>query len=631
MQIRRATLVAFGASLLVLGSVAADKLPAVRFPPTDIGVDTLAERAAKQLKTKDQFKVFNDFRFQDRIKESGIGFVHHIVEDAGVTYKAVHYDHGNGIAVADVDGDGLSDIYFLNQVGGNQLWRNIKGGRFEEITESAGVALKDRISVAGSFADTDNDGDQDLFVTTVRMGNVLFRNDGKGHFTDISKEAKLDYVGHSSGAVFFDYNKDGLLDLFLANVGRYTNDKRNPSGAFVGLEDAFGGHLHPDRTEASILYRNTGSNHFTNVSSEVGLGATGWNGDASASDVNGDGWPDLYVLNMQGDNHYLENVGGKSFVDKTSERFPKTPWGAMGIKFFDYDNDGLQDLLLTDMHSDMSEEIGPEREKLKSRMKWDSARLGGGANSIFGNAFYRNLGKGKYEEISDRLGVENYWPWGVSVGDLNADGYEDVFITSSMNYPFRYGVNTLLLNNLGQKFLDSEFILGVEPRRDGRTHTRWFEVDCATPEDKRRFACKDQTGHVEVWATLASRSSAMFDLDEDGDLDIVTNDFGSEPMVLVSDLSQRKAIHFLKVKLVGAASNRNGLGAVVTAHVGPRSYMRVNDGKSGYLSQSDLPLYLGLGDGAKVDRIDVTWPSGKKQTVTSGIPMNAAMVITEPK
>ncbi len=317
----------------------------VLVPDPDVGADTLQARKRAQLATVDQFKVFYQFQFADRIKDSGITFEHHIVEDAGKHYKAVHYDHGNGIAVADVDGDGLYDIYFVNQVGGNELWKNLGGGRFKNITTEAGVGLPDRISVAASFADTDNDGDQDLFVTTVRGGNVLFENDGHGHFKDISKEAGVDLVTHSSGAVFFDFDNDGLVDLLVCNVGQYTTDKKGPDGAYVGLADAFLGHTHPDRFEYPVLYKNTGHNRFKDVTADVGLRPAGWGGDASVADLNGDGWPDLFVLNMQGHGHYFENQGGHTFVDKTAEYFPRTPWGAMGIKFFDFDNDGRPDLL----------------------------------------------------------------------------------------------------------------------------------------------------------------------------------------------------------------------------------------------------------------------------------------------
>src|SRR5438874_7578654 len=237
----------------------------VRTPSADVGADTLDARRKAQIGAAAQMGVFHDFQFADRLKDSGITFVHHIVEDAGKNYKAVHYDHGNGIAVADVDGDGLYDIYFVNQVGGNELWKNLGGGRFTNITKEAGVGLSDRISVAASFADIDNDGDEDLLVTTVRGGNALFENDGKGHFRDITKEAGLDLVAHSSGAVFFDYENDGLVDLLVCNVGRYTIDQKGPDGAYVGLADAFMGHLHPDRFEYPILYKNLGHKRFKDV------------------------------------------------------------------------------------------------------------------------------------------------------------------------------------------------------------------------------------------------------------------------------------------------------------------------------------------------------------------------------
>ena len=625
--------------LLVGVAAAVSGQTQVRYPAKDPGVESLAARAKAQRDTTSQFKVDYQFQFKDLVKESGITFVQRAVDDAGRYHKPVHYDHGTGVVVADVDGDGLEDVYFVNQIGGNQLWKNLGGGKFRNITADAGVALADRIGVTASFADVDNDGDQDLFVTTVRGGNVLFENDGHGHFKDISKAAGLDYVGHSSGAVFFDYDGDGLIDLYLCNVGRYTTEVKGRGGAYEGVRDAFEGHLHGDRTEASILYKNLGHNRFKDVTMDVGLGKAGWSGDATVADLNGDGFPDLYVLNMQGADHFYENAGGRKFVDKTAQYFPRTPWGSMGVKFFDYNNDGRPDLLVTDMHSDMSKEVGPDQEKLKSQIQWTEAFLRGPLKSfIFGNAFYRNLGNGKFDEISDRLGVENYWPWGPSVGDFNADGWQDVFIASSMNFPFRYGINSLLLNNRGDKFLDSEFLLGVEPRRGGRTHTTWFDVDCSTkdPEILKRWPksvqdlCKGRSDKLTVMATLGSRSSVIFDLDQDGDLDLITSDFNSQPQVLVSDLAQRRTIHWVKVALVGTASNRNGLGATVRVTAGGRTLTQWHDGKSGYLSQSVLPLYFGLGDTAAIDRVDVEWPSGRKQSVTSGLKVNSTIRLTEP-
>jgi hypothetical protein len=603
----------------------------VNVPESDVGADTLAAREQAQRATVDRFKVFHGFRFTDRRPESGITFVHRIVDDAGRTYKAAHYDHGNGIAVADVDGDGRLDVYFTNQVGGNELWKNLGGGRFRNMTAEAGVGLADRVSVSASFADVDNDGDEDLYVTTVRMGNALFENDGKGRFKDVSKASGLDYVGHSSGAVFFDYDRDGRLDLFLANVGKYTTEERGAGGYYIAYEDAFSGHLHPERTEISRLYRNAGGGRFEDVTETTGLKDGGWSGDASVADFNEDGWPDLYVLNMQGDNHYWENHGGKTFVETAAKYFPKTPWGAMGIKVFDGDGDGRMDLLITDMHSDMLRDFTPQEEKLRFEPQVDMPSLQGGANNIFGNAFYKNLGDGDFVEISGRLGLENYWPWGVSVDDLNADGWDDVLITASMNYPFRYGVSSLLLNNRGEVFLDSEFLLGIEPRRNGsgiRTRKTWFTLDCSGA-DKANRRCEGRTGKYTFTGTLGTRSAAIFDLDGDGDLDIVTNEFNSEPQVFVSDLAQQRKIHWLGVRLRGTKSNRDGLGARVTVHAGPRALVKVLDGSSGYLSHSAAPLYFGLDEAETVDRIEIRWPSGATQTIPGPIAANRIQDITE--
>jgi len=620
--------------------------PATRLDlPAGVSPDWLVSQAQAQRATSGTLGVFHDFTLTDRLPESGIGFVGHVVEDASKTFKSAHYDHGTGLALADVDGDGLVDLYFVNQIGPSELWRNLGGGRFEDVTEQAGVALPDRVGVSASFADIDNDGDADLFATTVRGGNALFENDGTGRFTDISAASGLDYVGHSSAGVFFDYDRDGLVDLFLANVGVYTNDTRRTTASGVeglglgpdglafyeALETGFSGHLVPERTERSLLYRNAGGNRFEDVTDAVGLGGEGWSGDATPMDGDNDGWPDLYVLNMQGKDEYYENDAGRRFVARGEELFPKTPWGAMGIKVFDFDNDGLLDVYVTDMHSDMSQDVPPSvaAEKAKADIQFPESFLATGGASLFGNAFYRKEGSDRYVEVSDEIGAETYWPWGLSVGDLNADGYEDAFVTAGMSYPYRYGINSVLLNDRGERFADSEFILGVEPRQDGRFAMPWFEIDCSGA-DREHADCEGRTSRFEVWGARSTRSSAMVDLENDGDLDIVTNEHNAAPMVLVSDLTEVKPeVRFLVVRLVGTESNRGGLGARVTVSAGGRTYVQANDGKSGYLSQSALPLYFGLGEAETVDRVEVDWPSGTHQVVDGPIEAGTRLEVEE--
>jgi len=606
------------------------------------GTGWLEERKQQQSETAKQFGAFHDFRFSDRRAESGIQFLHRAVADCNKSFKPVHYDHGTGIAVADVDGDGRLDIYFVTQLGGNQLWRNLGKGQFEDITTAATVGLENRVCVAAAFADIDNDGDPDLFVTTVRFGNVLFENLGKGRFQDITPKAGVGHVGHSSGVVFFDFDKDGLLDLFVTNVGRYTTEERGFGGYFIGLSDAFKGHLRPERAERSILYKNLGGQRFKDVSKEVGLEDWGWSGDAACADLNQDGFPDLYVLNMQGDDHYYENEQGKRFIEKTASVFPRTPWGAMGIKFFDFNQDGRTDLFVTDMHSDMTEsqikstktELRAAFEKRKSEAwctaEWTDAILQGASNNIFGNALFLNQGQDRFSDISDQADAETLWPWGLSVADVNADGYEDAFITAGMGYTFRYCGNSLLLNESGVRFFDSEFVLGIEPRPNGRTEKPAFTLDCSG-QDKDHPLCQGLTGSLRFRETLSSRSSVVFDIDDDGDLDIVTNEMNDRPQVLVSNLTERRQIRFLRVRLVGTQSNRDGLGAMVQVRAGGKTLTQWLDGKSGYLSQSSMPLYFGLAKAERIDGIEISWPSGKKQTVGTNVAVNTTFVATEPR
>ncbi len=303
----------------------------VRYPTPDIGVEALPARAKAQRGTVSQFKVVYQFQFQDRVTESGITFVHRTVDDAARFHKLVHYDHGTGIAVADVDGDGLEDIYFVNQLGGNQLWKNLGGGKFRNITSEAGVALADRIGVTASFADIDNDGDQDLFVTTVRGGNVLFENDGRGHFKDISKargrRLRRPLVG------------GGVLRLTTRRPARPVPLQRR------AIHDRREGTRRRLRRASRRLLRSPSQRPLASLASSTRtwaatssrtsprrLGSATPAGAATRAwrTSNGDGFPDLYVLNMQGGDHYFENVGGKKFVDKHRAVLPEDAVGQHG-------------------------------------------------------------------------------------------------------------------------------------------------------------------------------------------------------------------------------------------------------------------------------------------------------------
>jgi hypothetical protein len=346
---------------------------------------------------------------------------------------------------------------------------------------------------------------------------------------------------------------------------------------------------------------------------------------------------------MSGPDKLYLNDHGRGFIDQTERYFPRTPWGSMGVKFFDFNLDGRMDLYVTDMHSDMTSaqikagdaDLSPRFEKQKSDVwcstEWPVTTQRYASNNILGNAFYRNEGEGRYREVSGEVGAETYWPWGITVADLNADGWEDVFVTAGMGYPLRYAVNSVLLNEAGQRFVNSEFVLGVEPRAGGRVEKEFFTLQC-DGADRRHPLSRGRTGALTVLGATSSRGSVAFDLDDDGDLDVVTSDWNDRPQVFVSNLSERRPLHYLKLKLVGTKSNRDGLGALVTVTAGMKKFIRYHDGKSGYLAQSSLPLYFGLGEAQAIDQIEVRWPAGGKQVLNPiDLKINTTLTITEAR
>ncbi|MBM4067409.1 MAG: VCBS repeat-containing protein [Planctomycetes bacterium] len=291
--------------------------------------------------------------FRDMAAEAGLHFLMaYLPDEQGENFKVNLYDHGCGVAVADFDGDGYEDIYFLNQLGPNALYKNNRDGTFTDVGLKAGVALGDRICVGATFADYDNDGHPDLYVTSVRGGNVLFHNMGNGTFKDVTKEAGLTWIGHSQTATFFDFDNDGLLDLFLTNTAKWTQQELAPGGRyFPGVENFWG--LAASPREFNVLYRNNGNGTFTNVTDKAGISGQGWGGDIAAFDYDEDGCLDVFVTNMFGRSQLYRNNRDGTFSDVTGRVLGRTSFGAIGCKVFDFNNDGKLDLLIVDMHSDM--------------------------------------------------------------------------------------------------------------------------------------------------------------------------------------------------------------------------------------------------------------------------------------
>ena len=570
--------------------------------------------------------------FQERAREAGIAFrMHSLPKEQGEPFHINLYDHGSGLAVGDYDNDGREDIYFLNQLGPNALYRNVGDGSFVDVTAKAGVAIGNRISVGATFADYDNDGWPDLFVTTTRGGNVLFHNRGDGTFQDVSAAAGLSHVGHSQTPVFFDYDNDGYLDLFLTNTAHWTTDVfDSATGYFEGKPDL--GSLLTSAKESNILYHNNGDGTFTDVTDRAGLRGRGWAGDVAVFDYDEDGFLDLFVPSMVGRGQLYRNTGHGTFRDVTAETLGRTPYGAVGCKVFDYDGDGRLDLFVVDMHSDMwmgvdaghvsldvarrvqhrrfrtpkGPTINEEAPGLIQIQRAMFARQGEDFDALlFGNGLYRNLGHGKFTETAVAAGLETLWPWGVATGDFDNDGHEDVFIPSGMGYPYYYWPNQLMMNNGDGTFHDRAADFGVEPPRGGI----YLEERVAGRQ-----------------ATRSSRAAVVADFDGDGRLEIVTNNFNDRPNYFANRFPRR---NYVELRLTGTQSNRDAIGAVVRLWVGKTVMVRQVNPAGGYLAQSSRVVHFGLGDHTKVDRIEIRWPRGIVQRLDHP-EINTLLQIREP-
>ena len=570
--------------------------------------------------------------------KTGITFSNSVTED-----QALHNEHlfnGSGVALGDVDGDGLVDVYFASLDGPNVLYRNLGGWRFEEITEQAGVAAPNRFSTGAVFADVDGDGDLDLLVTAMEGPNAFFLNDGFGVFEERTEEYGLasDYYGTTQALA--DVDGDGDLDLYVANnkirpvrdifppnVIEFDQVVEEVNGEFT-VKPEFRAHYRLVRQLGRIMrfeyaepdkfYLNDGTGHFEEISFTSGrfLDEDGepltetpldWGLTARFHDVDHDGDPDLYVCNdFESPDRFWINDGTGYFqaVDRLALRV--TSNATMTMDFSDLDRDGDEDFILIDML-----DLNSRQQKTQVQaMVPEPTELGDIDNrpQVGLNTLHLNRGDMTFAEVGRFAGIEaSGWSWSVLFFDVDLDGLEDILIGTGHRYDF----------------LDSDTQARVQTTRDTSDWRNWRFLYPNLHLLNVAFRNNGDLTFDEVaaeWGFADERDvaqgAATADLDLDGDLDIVFNRLGMPASVYQNESERAR----LAVRLRGAPPNTSGVGARVSLMGGPVPLQQREVTAGGlYTSGADAQLMFATGDADTLTLV-VEWRSGKRSTVEGILP-----------
>lgn len=592
---------------------------------------------------KKELKTFTLLNSED----TGITFSNRIAENDTMNILSFEYVYnGGGVALGDFNNDSLPDIYFTGNSVDNKLYLN-KGSedgglRFEDVTKKAGVAAENKWSSGVALIDINNDGFLDIYVcSTVRKvakerENLLYVNQGFGKdkipvFKEMGKEYGVADTTHTTNAAFLDYDNDGDLDLFL--VVNEMDDNNFPNKFHEKIRD--GSSKRTDR-----LYRNDwdatkGHPVFTNVSKESGILIEGYGLGVNVTDVNQDGWKDIYVTNdyLTNDLLYINNgkdANGKhlGFTDMADVSFKHTSHSAMGNDIADINNDGLPDIVALDMMPATN-----FRKKMmtpsSSYITYQNYELYKYQYQVARNTLQLNLGKTKktdkysvFSEIGLLSGVaETDWSWTPMVTDFDNDGFRDMIIT----------------NGFPKDITDMDFI--AYRNEVGNVMSKMMMLDYIPSVKIKNFAYKNKGNlHFEdvtdAWGIELpsfSNGAAYADLDNDGDLDYVVNNINDSAFVYRNNSIQLKPeeSNYLRIQFKGERYNGKGIGAIAEISYGQnQKQYSENSPYRGYLSTIEPITHFGLGKFKTVEKLVVTWPGGKTQTFTN-VKANQVMTVFE--
>jgi len=559
-------------------------------------------------------------------EETGIKFRNDLVEDEKLNVLSYEYLYnGGGVAVGDINNDGLEDLFFTSNLGPNKLYLNLGNFKFKDITQQAGDGLAGRPGdwkTGVTMADVNGDGLLDIYVCYSGLGdnakrrNQLFINKGNNKFVEMAKQYGLDDPGYSTQAVFFDYNNDGKLDMFLLNhnVKKISN---------LELAQAKG---ETDELASNKLFENQGG-HFVDVSKKAGIiqNPLTFGLGVAIADINKDGLQDIYVTNDYNEPDYLYiNNGNGTFTEDSKKCFKHLSQFSMGVDIADINNDGLPDMMTLDM-------LPPDNRRqklLQLQENYESFELMLNQNlykQYMRNMLQVNNGDGTFSEIGQLAGVSNTdWSWCPLIADFDNDGYKDIFISNGY---FRDYTNKDFLRYWGdyklKKAMDREpfRLMDLVKAMPSTTLSNYIFQN----NHNLTFTDKKQDWGINKGGI--SSGSVYADLDNDGDLDLVTNNINSEASILQNMTMETGKKNYLAVNLKQPEGNTNAIGSKVFVYNGKQvQYQEINPNR-GYLSCVSTVLNFGLGDQQQVDSVRIIWPDQTSQLLT-GVKANQRLNIT---
>ena len=553
-----------------------------------------------------------DSRFEKKLSDhTGISFQNTLsyTEDFNpYTYR--NFFNGGGVALGDINNDGLIDIYFTGNIVDNALYLNKGNWKFDDITDFAGVSCKDNWSTGATFVDINQDGLLDLYVTKSgkpggeNRHNELFINNGDLTFKESSSEYGLDIEGLSVHAAFFDYDGDLDLDAYVLN-----NSIRS-----VGSYDLIEGQRNIPSQDGNQLLENR-NNKFENVSSDKGIFSSniGFGLGITLSDFNGDLWPDLFISNdfFEKDYLYLNN-NGDGFSEESLTYFDALSMGSMGADAADMDNDLIPDLIVTEM---LPETLSRQKNKqvYESYDKFTLAGSKGYHKQYPRNALQRNLGNTFYE-VGRQLGLSaTEWSWAALLFDMDNDGYKDVYISNGI---YKDLLDRDYLNYYANDEQISQILReGKEVITDLIDLMPSKAVTNSVFRNNGDFTFSDKRLGWGLNQPSFSNGSAYGDLDNDGDLDLVVNNVNSEAFIFENH-SEVENHHFLSVILKDSGPNKFAIGAKAIAYLTDGNKIMIEQFPSrGFQSSVPYRLHFGLGKVNSLDSLEIYWPDRKRSVI----------------